>query len=82
MFARLLLLPLLAAFAALPAGTTRADGPADNLPDNVRLVPPKGSDVPAEVKDEIKQGLAELQGLITEIGKHDRFDARPRRRWC
>jgi hypothetical protein len=71
MFARLLLLPLLAAFAALPAGTTRADGPADNIPDNVRPVPPKGTDIPAEVKDEIKQGLAELQGLIKDIGKHD-----------
>ncbi len=49
----------------------RADGPKDNLPDNVRPVPPVGNDIPAEDRDEIKKGLAELQQLIKDIGKHD-----------
>src|SRR5262245_34648996 len=72
MFARCLSLPLLlAALAALPSGTTRADGPADNIPDNVRPVPPKGTDIPEAVRDEIKKGLAELQQIIKDIGKHN-----------
>ena len=57
MFARRLSSPLLvaalAAFAAIPAA---ADGPQDNIPDNVRPVPPKGNDLPTEVRDEIKKG--------------------------
>src|SRR6266516_6549463 len=57
MFARLSLLGLFATFTALPAA---ADGPADNIPDNVRPVPPKGNDIPADVRDEIKAGLADL----------------------
>jgi hypothetical protein len=68
MVARFSLLLMVGALAALPVA---ADGPADNLPDNVRPVPPKGSDIPAEVRDEIKAGLAELQALIKDIGKHD-----------
>jgi len=59
-----------AVLAALPARST-ADGPKDNIPDDVRPVPPKGSDIPAEVRDEIKKGLAELQQLIKDIGKHE-----------
>ena len=31
-----------AAVAALPLTDTRADGPKDNLPDNVRPIPPAG----------------------------------------
>ncbi|VTT99391.1 prolyl oligopeptidase family protein : Prolyl oligopeptidase family protein OS=Singulisphaera acidiphila (strain ATCC BAA-1392 / DSM 18658 / VKM B-2454 / MOB10) GN=Sinac_5332 PE=4 SV=1: Peptidase_S9 [Gemmataceae bacterium] len=73
MFARCLFVPLfacaLAGLASLPA--TRADGPGDNLPDNVRPVPPKGSEVPEAVKEEVRKGLAELQGLIKDIGKHE-----------
>jgi hypothetical protein len=69
MFARLslALLVVVAALAALPA----ADGPQDNLPDNVRPVPPKGNPLPDGVRDEIKKGLAELQQLIKDIGQHD-----------
>ncbi len=67
MFARrlsVLLLPAVAAFAF-------ADGPADNVPDKVRPVPPVGIELPAADADEIKAGLAELQGLIKNLGKHE-----------
>jgi hypothetical protein len=72
MFARrtppALLVAALAAFASLPAA---ADGPKDNLPDNVRPIPPKGNALPDSVRDEIRKGLAELQGLIRATGTHD-----------
>ena len=61
----------LAALAALPASNTFADGPKDNLVENVRPVPPPGNDIPAEDRDEITKGLAELQQIIKDIGKHD-----------
>jgi len=61
----------LAVFAALPVGVSRADGPKDNIVDNVRPVPPVGNDIPAADMDEIKKGLAELQQLIKDIGKHE-----------
>jgi hypothetical protein len=48
-----------------------ADGPADNIPDKVRPVPPVGIEIPAKELDELKAGLAELQGLIKDIGKHE-----------
>ena len=62
------LVAALAAIASLPA---TADGPKDNLVDNVRPVPPPGNDIPAEDRDEITKGLAELQQLIKDIGTHD-----------
>src|SRR5258707_16848 len=71
MFARCLpplLLCALGAFVAVPAS---ADGPKDNIPDNVRPVPPVGIELPATDAEEIKKGLPELQGLIKAIGKHD-----------
>ena len=60
-----------ATLAALPASVTLADGPKDNLVDNVRPVPPVGNDIPAEDADAIKKGLAELQQLVKDIGKHE-----------
>jgi len=66
-------LPRVLAAAALAAlvGSALADGPADNLVDNVRPIPPKGNPVLAEDAADIKKGLAELQQLIKDIGKHD-----------
>ena len=62
------LVAALAALAALPAA---ADGPKDNIPDSVRPVPPVGNDIPAEDRDALNKGLAELQQLIKDVGKHD-----------
>lgn len=70
-FAASLFTAALAAFAALPVGVSRADGPKDNIADNVRPVPPPGNNIPDADMDEIKKGLAELQQLIKEIGKHE-----------
>ena len=57
--------------AMLPASASRADGPKDNIADSVRPVPPVGNAIPDADADEIKKGLAELQQLIKDIGKHD-----------
>ncbi len=48
-----------------------ADGPKDNIPDNVRPVPPVGNTIPDATKLELQSGLNELQKLISEIGSHD-----------
>ena len=68
MFARLSAPILFATLIALPVW---ADGPADNDPANVKPIPPKGSELPATVRDEIATGLKELQAIIKDIGKHD-----------
>jgi len=65
-----LLVPLFVAALAI-AIPAHADGPADNLPDNVRPIPPRGNALPETVRDELRKGLAELQGLIKDIGTHD-----------
>jgi predicted peptidase len=70
-FATVLFTIAIAALATLPANSSRADGPKDNIIENVRPVPPVGNDIPAEDLAEIKKGLAELQQLIKDIGKHD-----------
>jgi hypothetical protein len=72
MFARCLAtLPALAALAVAAALSVAADGPKDNVADNVRPVPPKGIDLPPADAAEIGRGLAELQELIKAIGKHE-----------
>jgi hypothetical protein len=60
-----------AAFATLPATESRADGPKDNIVDNVRPVPPKGNAVSPEDLEQIKKGLTELQQLIKDVGQHE-----------
>ena len=65
----LLLVAALSALASLPESA--ADGPKDNLVDNVRPVPPVGNDIPAADREAIQKGLAELQQLIKDIGKHE-----------
>jgi dienelactone hydrolase len=52
-----MLLPISALFFA---ATLRADGPRDNLVDNVRPVPPPGVEVPAEDRAELEAGLKKL----------------------
>lgn len=51
----------------LLAAPAFADGPGDNLPDNVRPIPPKAAPLPDDVKKELTAGLKELQSAIAEI---------------
>jgi hypothetical protein len=46
-----------------------ADGPKDNLPDNVRPVPPPGIEVPAADRSELQAGVAELGKEIEGLRK-------------
>ena len=62
---------LLLAVAALTAGPTAADGPKDNIPDDVRPVPPKGAQVNETDLKVLRDGLAELRSAIQAVGKHD-----------
>jgi Prolyl oligopeptidase family len=49
-----------------------ADGPADNIPANVRRIPKLGIEVPAERKAKLEAGLKELDSKITGLkGKKD-----------
>ena len=57
----------------LASSLLRADGPLDNIPEKVRPIPPVGIELPDADAREIKAGLAELQGLLKAIGKHDLF---------
>src|SRR5262245_37468099 len=57
-----LLLPLFAA----PLFTL-ADGPADNIPTNVRRVPKLGIEVPAERKSKLESGLKQLDDKINAL---------------
>lgn len=56
-------LPLAFASAAL------ADGPKDNLADNVRPIPPAGIEVPEADAAELKNGLAKLRAAIDAAAK-------------
>jgi pimeloyl-ACP methyl ester carboxylesterase len=53
------LLVVLVAYTALPRSF--ADGPKDNLPDNVRPIPPKGIAVPDTDLKELQAGLVNLK---------------------
>ena len=64
-------LPVCLVVGAFLVGTAFADGPGDNQLADVRPVPPLGSALPEPVREELKKGLTELQGLIKDIGKHD-----------
>lgn len=63
---------LVIAIGLLFIGTnsTRADGPADNLPDNVRPIPPKGSPVSSEDAAELRKGLNELAQELAALKSH------------
>ncbi len=51
-----------------------ADGPQDNLVDNVRPIPPPGIEVPAEVRELLTNGAATLKEKIARLqaGQDDR----------
>ena len=60
---------VLAALSVLTLAPTVsfADGPADNIPDNVRSVPPLGIEVPEADRKELEEGLKSLDSLIGQI---------------
>ena len=55
----------------LSSGLTQADGPKDNLPDQVRRVPRLGIDVPAEQRERLEVNLQVLRSLIDQIRSSD-----------
>jgi hypothetical protein len=55
--------------------TTFADGPADNIPENVRSVPPLGIEVPEADRKELEEGLRKLDSLIGQIVLSNYADA-------
>lgn len=50
----------------------RADGPADNVPDNVRRIPKLGVDVPEADRQELEQGLKTLAEQIARLKQSDK----------
>lgn len=62
---------LLVSLALLAAGPASADGPADNVPDNVRPIPPKGIELPAADLAELREELQDLRNDIRAVGNHD-----------
>src|SRR6516162_6260353 len=51
-------------FFLIVASTSRADGPADNVADNVRRIPALGIEVPESVRQELTPKLADLRQAI------------------
>lgn len=69
-FRDLLFFPLLALTAVaigLIARPARCDGPADNVPDKVRPVPPPGVEIAAKDRAELEKELAALDAQIKEL---------------
>src|SRR5436190_4184101 len=60
---------LIATAVLFLSGQVLADGPADNIPANVRRVPKLGIEVPAEKRKELEAGLAKLRAGIDEVRK-------------
>src|SRR3954453_15642296 len=58
---------ILLAAALLLTSLALADGPADNIPTNVRRVPKLGVDVPAERKTKWEAGLKDLESKISSL---------------
>ncbi|HUY36224.1 MAG TPA: prolyl oligopeptidase family serine peptidase [Pirellulales bacterium] len=60
-------------FLALPA---RADGPTDNLPDQVRRIPKLGIEIPADERAKLQEELDDLDKAIQELASGDDATAR------
>jgi hypothetical protein len=70
-----LLLALTACLGLL--GAALADGPADNVPEKVRAVPPPGIVVPPADRTALEQGLADLSRDIDGLRSSPRADLLP-----
>jgi dienelactone hydrolase len=57
----------------LAATLLLADGPADNLVDNVRPIPPKGAKLEDAVRRELQEGLRALQAKLVPVKGHALF---------
>ena len=66
------LIPVLLLFVPI----VRADGPADNIPANVRRIPALGVEVPADDRKELEAGLDALVASITDLVERAKKDAR------
>jgi hypothetical protein len=55
--------------ALSPAGLLFADGPRDNIPDNVRPIPPKGIAIGQEDRERLRKGLDEVGKEIDTLSK-------------
>lgn len=62
-------LPAIASLLALllPTASSLADGPADNLPANVRRIPKLGIEVPADRRETLEAGLKRLEQSIAKL---------------
>ncbi|MBC7817290.1 MAG: hypothetical protein IAG10_10410, partial [Planctomycetaceae bacterium] len=49
--------------------STPADGPADNLAEKVRPVPPAGIEVPEAEREDLEDGLKRLRAAIDELAQ-------------
>jgi dienelactone hydrolase len=58
------------AFAICLSISALADGPADNIPANVRRIPKLGIDVPADRKAKLELGLKDLGAKIEALRNH------------
>jgi pimeloyl-ACP methyl ester carboxylesterase len=58
---------LAAAIFAATAAAALADGPADNLPDKVRRVPPPGIKIPDADREELTEGVKKLGDEIASL---------------
>src|SRR5262245_7222902 len=48
-------------------GRAMGDGPADNVPDKVRRVPPAGLPISSAVREELSSGVAKLGGELEAL---------------
>ncbi|MBC8350756.1 MAG: prolyl oligopeptidase family serine peptidase [Planctomycetes bacterium] len=63
------LLTTLTLISLLVQQTVYADGPRDNVAENVRQIPPAGIEVPAEDQESLELQLKTLQGQLTSLGR-------------
>ena len=57
------------------AGLSRADGPKDNIPENVRQIPPPGIELPADERRQLENSLNQMDINLTAARQIAREDA-------
>jgi pimeloyl-ACP methyl ester carboxylesterase len=53
-----------------PVGSLLADGPKDNIVENVRPIPPLGIEVPADIRESLTQSTAALKNKLGQLRQH------------